>query len=179
MDNLIYIVALIGLLGVGAQWLAWRYHLPAIVLMSAAGLIAGPGLGLIQPEEDFGELLSPMIKVAVAIILFEGGLSLNYAEVRGHIKSVRRLVFPGVPIGWGLGTVAAHYLAGLSWPVAALFAGILIVTGPTVIAPLLRQAKLKQRPASILRWEGIVNDPIGALLAVFVFQIMVLMNEGG
>ncbi|MEM6851858.1 MAG: sodium:proton antiporter, partial [Pseudomonadota bacterium] len=179
MSDLIWKVALIGVLGVGAQWLAWRLNWPAIVLMSIAGILAGPVFGVLEPNADFGELLSPMIKVAVAIILFEGGLTLKFDEVRGHFASVRRFVIFGVPIGWALGALAAHYLAGLSWPVAALFAGILIVTGPTVIVPLLRQAKLKQRPASILRWEGIINDPIGALLAVFVFQLMALAEGGG
>jgi NhaP-type Na+/H+ or K+/H+ antiporter len=84
----------------------------------------------------------------------------------------------GVPVGWLLGSLAAHYLAGLSWPVAILFAGILVVTGPTVIIPLLRQAKLDSRPAAILKWEGIVNDPIGALLAVFVFETISVALTG-
>ena len=171
MDNLVLSFALIGFLGIGAQWLAWRMHLPAIVLMAMAGIIVGPGLGLINPEQDFGEFYHPMIAVAVAIILFEGGLQLKFEEIRGSIsEGVWRLVFPGVPIAWALGAIAAHYAAGLSWPVAVLFAGILIVTGPTVILPLLRQARLSHRPSALLKWEGIINDPIGALLAVIVYE---------
>lgn len=170
MDDLVAKIALIAGLGIGAQWLAWRLHLPAIVLMALAGLVAGPGFGLIDPAGDFGDLLRPMVSLAVAIILFEGGLNLSLHELKIASTPVRRLILLGVPIGWGLGTLAAHGIAGLSWPVAVLFGGILVVTGPTVIMPLLRQAKLVPRVGAILKWEGIVNDPIGALLAVLVFE---------
>ncbi len=172
-------IALIGGLGLGAQWLAWRFHLPAIVLLAAAGLLAGPVLGLLHPAEDFGGLLRPLIGVAVAVILFEGGLSLSVRELREAGEAVRRLVFAGVPAGWLLGAAAAHYLAGLSWPIALLFGGILVVTGPTVIMPLLRQAKLDSQTASVLKWEGIINDPVGALLAVLVFEYVTVPAEPG
>ena len=172
MDLLVYKLALIGFLGMLAQWLAWRLNLPAIVLMSLAGLAAGPMLGLIQPEQDFGEFLRPVISVAVAIILFEGGLSLKFSEIIGLERAVRRLVFPGALIAWLSAGAAAYYLAGLSLPVAILFGGLLVVTGPTVIMPLLRQAKLKRHPAAVLRWEGIVNDPVGAMLAVVTFEVI-------
>jgi len=168
-ESLILKMTAIATLGMGAQWLAWRAQLPAIVLLSIAGILAGPVFGLVRPTEDFGALLSPMISVAVAIILFEGGLNLNVRELRETSVAVRRLVVVGVPLSWGLTTLAAHHLAGLSWGVAAVLGGILVVTGPTVILPMLRQAKLTARPASVLKWEGIVNDPIGALLAVLVF----------
>jgi NhaP-type Na+/H+ or K+/H+ antiporter len=177
-ESIVLKVALIGVLGIGSQWLAWRLQLPAIVLMAVAGVMAGPVLGILSPVEDFGDLLRPMVAVAVAIILFEGGLNLNIHELRGVSKAVWRLVIVGVPVGWLLGSFAAHYVAGLSWPVAVLFAGILVVTGPTVIIPLLRQAKLATRPAAILKWEGIVNDPIGALLAVFVFETISVALTG-
>ena len=183
MDNLVLAFAIIGVLGVGAQWLAWRFNLPAIVLMSIAGVIAGPVLNIFaapgapsdQPPMEylFGDFYRPMIAVAVAVILFEGGLTLNFSEIRDLTKGIRRLVFPGVPIAWALGAAAAHYIAGLSAPVALLFGGIMVVTGPTVIIPLLRQSKLNARPAALLKWEGIINDPIGALLAVIVYEFMV------
>ena len=171
-------IALIAVLGIGAQWLAWRLHLPAIVLMALAGLAAGPGFGLIDPARDFGELLRPMVSLAVAVILFEGGLNLNLHELKIASTPVRRLIFLGAPISWGLGTAAAHWIAGLSWPVAVLFGGVLVVTGPTVIMPLLRQAKLAPRVGAVLKWEGIVNDPIGALLAVLVFELVSAAPEG-
>jgi len=183
MDNLVLAIAIIGLLGVGAQWLAWRLALPAIVVMSVAGLLAGPVFQILWPatwtpdgpapmELLFGEFYRPMIAVAVAVILFEGGLTLNFAEIRGLTKGVRSLVFPGAFIAWGLGAVAAIYVGGLAPMVALLFAGIMVVTGPTVIIPLLRQAKLNQRPAALLKWEGIINDPIGALLAVLIYEFV-------
>lgn len=171
--------ALIGALGIGAQWLAWRFNLPAIVVMLAAGLIVGPGLGLFIPERDIGPLVGPMISVAVALILFEGGLSLNLHALADAAKGVRRLVIIGAPLGWLLSALALHYVAGLGWESAAVFGGIMVVTGPTVIAPLLRQAKLTRRPAALLQWEAIVNDPVGALAAVLAFGfVSALYTEG-
>ncbi|MEE9434684.1 MAG: sodium:proton antiporter [Sphingorhabdus sp.] len=169
IESLILKIALIGVLGIGAQWIAWRINRPAIALMLLAGILAGPVLGLINPERDFGELLEPMVKLAVAVILFEGGLSLNFKDLRHAGSGVLRLVIFGVPIGWALGTAAVHYGAGLSLGVSALFGGVLVVTGPTVIGPMLRSLRVGSRVRDILKWEGIVNDPIGALLAVGIF----------
>ncbi|WP_370190445.1 cation:proton antiporter [Qipengyuania sp.] len=164
------VIAMVGMLGIGAQWLAWRTGWPAIVLMLAAGFLAGPILGLFDPEHAFGELLDPMIAIGVALILFEGGLSLDFRELRHAGDGVWRLVLLGGPIAWVLGSFAAHSIGGLEWPVAILFAGILVVTGPTVVMPLLRQSSVKTRPAAILKWEAIVNDPIGALFAVVAYE---------
>jgi len=164
------VIAAIGLLGIGAQWIAWRTGWPAIVLMLAAGFVAGPITGLINPETVFGDMLEPMIGIGVALILFEGGLSLDLRELRHSGGAVMRLATIGVLVGWALGAVAASQIAGLAWPVAILFGGILIVTGPTVVIPLLRQANIQTRPASILKWEGIVNDPTGALCAVIAYE---------
>lgn len=168
--------ALVGALGVGAQWLAWRLRMPAIVLMLLAGLAVGPGLGLFDPRTDIGDLMQPMIAIAVAIILFEGGLTLNRDSLRSAAEGVRRLVFVGAPVGWLGSTLALHYVGGLSWASSAVFGGIMIVTGPTVIAPLLRQARLRKRPAQLLQWEAIVNDPIGALAAVLAFELVLVMQ---
>jgi NhaP-type Na+/H+ or K+/H+ antiporter len=167
---------LIGVLGIGSQWFAWRFRMPAIVIMSITGLMAGPFLGIINPEADFGELYSPIISAAVAIILFEGSLSLSFKELRGLEKPVFRIASVGAFIAWILGSLAAHYVAGLSWAVAFVIGGLFIVTGPTVIMPLLRQSKLRPRPAKILKWEGIIVDPIGALLAVFAFEIITYLS---
>ncbi|MEC5424400.1 sodium:proton antiporter [Virgibacillus sp. C22-A2] len=172
VPSLLFEVMLIGLLGIGSQWVAWRYRMPAIVVMAITGLLVGPILGLINPEEDFGSLYSPIISVAVAIILFEGSLNLSFKELRGLGKPIFRISTVGAFIAWILGSLAAHYVAGLSWAVAFVIGGLFIVTGPTVIMPLLRQSKLKPRPAKILKWEGIIVDPIGALLAVFAFEII-------
>ncbi|MFD1019982.1 cation:proton antiporter [Thalassobacillus hwangdonensis] len=175
IDSILLVFMIIGLLGIGSQWVAWRYRLPAIVIMSIAGLLAGPILGFFNPEQDFGDLYKPIISMAVAIILFEGSLNLNFKEIKGLGRPVFRIVTLGAFISWILGSLAAHYVAGLSWPVAFVIGGLFIVTGPTVILPLLRQAKLKPRPAKILKWEGIIVDPIGALLAVFAYEIIVFL----
>ncbi len=179
MQELALSIALIGILGIGAQWIAWRTGWPAIALMLAAGVIAGPVLHLINPEHVFGELLEPMVSVAVALILFEGGLSLNFRELRKTDGAVTRMVALGAPIGWVLGSLACYYVAGLVWPVAILFAGILVVTGPTVVLPLLRQSNVAARPRAILKWEAIVNDPVGALLGVVTYEYLRRAGEGG
>lgn len=178
MPDQAFAIALIGALGIGAQWVAWRTGWPAIALMLAAGVIAGPVTGLIDPEHVFGELLEPMVSIAVALILFEGGLSLNLRELRKTEGAVTRLVVLGVPIGWALGALACYYVAGLVWPVAILFGGILVVTGPTVVIPLLRQSNVAARPRAILKWEGIVNDPFGALCAVLTYEYLRRAGEG-
>lgn len=164
--------ALVGVLGVGAQLLAWRLKMPAIVLMLLAGIIAGPVTGIFDPAREFGDLREPMIAVAVAIILFEGGLTLNLKSLQDAAVGVRRLVVIGAPLGWLMSALTLHFVAGLSWETSAVFGGIMIVTGPTVIAPLLRSARLSRRPAQILQWEAIVNDPIGALAAVFAYEVV-------
>lgn len=180
----IIVIALVGVLGIGAQWLAWRTGWPAIVLMLAAGFLAGPVLGefapgiALDPEHSFGDLLEPMVAVGVALILFEGGLSLDLRELRHAGDGVLRLATVGVLIGWALGTFAAYEIAGLDLPVAVLFAGILVVTGPTVVIPLLRQSSVQTRPASILKWEAIVNDPTGALCAVIAYEYFRLSADG-
>lgn len=169
---------LVGALGVGAQWLAWRLKMPAIVLMLVAGIIVGPVLGIFDPARDIGPLVAPMIAIAVAIILFEGGLTLSFHSLSGAGTGVKRLVFLGAPLGWISSALALRYGAGLSWESAAVFGGIMIVTGPTVIAPLLRTARLQRRPAALLQWEAIVNDPIGALCAVLAFQVVMVRQTG-
>ena len=168
--------ALVGALGVGSQWLAWRLRLPAIVLMLVAGIIFGPVLSIFDPARDIGPLMGPMISIAVAIILFEGGLTLNFHSLQDAVVGVKRLVFVGAPLGWLTSALTLHYGAGLSWEASAVFGGIMIVTGPTVIAPLLRTARLPRRPAALLQWEAIVNDPIGALAAVLAFSFVLVLN---
>lgn len=176
-QHLTLVLALVGLFGLGAQWLAWRLRVPAIVLLLPFGLAAGPGLGWIEPSADLGALLDPIIKVGVAVILFEGGLRLRFHELRQAGQGVARLVTLGVLFSFPLYSIAAHYVGGLAWPVALVFGAIIVVTGPTVIIPLLRQARLRRRPASYLKWEGIVNDPTGALLAVVIFDYLVSVGD--
>lgn len=179
MEDIATKITLIGGLGIIAQWLAWRFHLPAIVLLSAVGILAGPVTGILDPRADFGDILRPVIGLAVAVILFEGGLTLNFSEIRDTSKAVRRLVFVGAPIAWGLGTLAAYYVAGLGFFAALILSGIFVVTGPTVIMPLLRNAKLEKRPSALLRWEAIIADPVGALFAVLAFELFLVFGAAG
>ena len=183
-QSVIFACALIGALGVGAQWLAWRLQAPAIVLMSLSGLAVGPlwsvafGEPLLNPQATFGDVFRPIVSLAVAVILFEGGLVLKFENLREAGAAVRRMIFIGGPLAWFLGAFAARYAAGLDWASAIVFAGVMVVTGPTVIIPLLRQSKLGGRPAQFLKWEGIVNDPIGALFAVAAFEFIRVASEG-
>ena len=146
--------------GLASQWLAWRLRLPAIVVLLATGILLGPVGGIVRFASPPGEL-AELIGLGVAIILFEGGMDLKLGEFRRVGRGVGHLTLLGSPIAWALGSLAAHFIAGLTWPVASVLGAILVVTGPTVILPLLRQSRLNKETASLLKWEGIVNDPIG------------------
>ena len=163
--------------GLASQWLAAQVRLPAIVVLIAVGLVLGPLTGTIDLSLPAAEL-TEMIGLGVAIILFEGGMDLKAAEFKREKHGIRRLTLLAPPIAWLLGASASHYLAGLSWPVSWVLGAILVVTGPTVILPLLRQARLNKDTASLLKWEGIVNDPVGVLLAVLTFQYFTLSGGG-
>lgn len=160
------------ILATGAQWLAWKLHVPAIILLSAVGILLGPGLDVLNPHNQMGDMLGMLVSMAVAVILFDGGLSLKFSELREIRRAVWQLVWLGGFLSWVLITLAAVYVAGLSWGVSIVFGGILVVTGPTVIIPLLRQAKLNSRVASVLKWEGIVVDPVGAMFAVIAYEFL-------
>lgn len=155
--------------GLASQWLAWRFRLPAIVVLITSGLLLGPVSGVIELGLSQTELTA-LIGLGVAIILFEGGMDLKLSEFRRVGQGIGRLTILGPPLAWVFGALAAHYAAGLSWPVAWVLGAILVVTGPTVILPMLRQARLNKESASLLKWEGIVNDPLGVLLAVLTFE---------
>lgn len=159
--------------GVAAQWVAWRFKLPAIVILFCLGLAFGPGLGVLHPSESLGWLFRPLVSSLVAIIVFEGGLLLDFRQLQKAGDGVKRLIFLALPLSWGLGWAAAYEVGKMDWEVAALFGAIITVTGPTVVLPLLRLNKLSTRVAAFLRWEAIINDPIGAILAAVVLQIVV------
>ncbi|ASV75178.1 sodium/hydrogen exchanger [Thermogutta terrifontis] len=170
-ESIVEITTIVALGGLG-QWLAWRLRIPAIVLLLGLGTLAGPVLGLLHPDEVFGELIRPFIALAVGLILFDGGLNLRFRELRGIGGVFGRLMTIGAAVTWGLLAVAGRLVLGLTWPVAALLACILTVTGPTVIGPILRHLRLRGRVASLLKWEGILIDPLGAILAVLVFAAL-------
>ncbi len=166
------------ILGIGAQWLAWRLKLPSILFLLLFGFIAGPITGFLNPDELMGELLLPVVSISVAVILFEGGLTLKLNELKEIGRQVMTLIFVGVLVTWAIAAVSAHYILHLNWNISLLLGSILVVTGPTVIGPLLRHIRPTQKVGKILKWEGIVIDPIGALLAVLVFE-GILIGEMG
>ena len=166
--------------GIAAQWVAWRLRAPAILLLLMAGVLAGSVTGWLDPDALLGDALFPVVSLSVAIILFEGGLSLDVAELASIGRAVRNLTTVGALVTWVGASVAARFVLGFDLGLSALLGAILIVTGPTVIMPLLRQIRPTRSVASIVRWEGLVNDPIGAILAVLVFDVLVAQGlQGG
>ena len=176
--NLLLLLSGIVVLGIFCQWLAWWLKVPAILPLLASGFLAGPVFHLVDPRALLGDLFFPMVSLLVAVILFEGALTLNFSEVRAVASTVRNLLTIGVAITWFGGALAAHYILGLEWLLSTLFGALIVVTGPTVIAPLLRNVRPNQRIYSVLMWEGILIDPIGASLAVLIFNFIVAESGG-
>lgn len=171
-------LALILVLGVAAQWLAWRLKLPSILFLLGFGVLVGPGFGVVNPDALFGELLFPFVSLGVAIVLFEGALTLRFADIREHGHIVTGLVSWGALLSWGLIGLGCWLFTDLSPELCGLFAALVVVTGPTVVTPLLRTVRPTPAVANILTWEGILIDPIGALLAVLVFEFIVSNAQG-
>lgn len=161
-------------LGILAQWLAWRCKLPSILLLLLFGFIAGQLFGVsidtYLPGTAGESVILSLVGLCVAVILFEGGLTLKFSELKGSATPVLRLCTIGVAVSFALITAFGIYIMGWNWRVAAILGSILVVTGPTVIAPLLRHIKPTRKMSSIVKWEGIVVDPIGAIMAVLAFQ---------
>lgn len=187
-------LALIVVLGIFAQWIAWKFKVPAILPLILTGLIVGPfselwldGDKWIDPlndgsEGDEGLFLSnsmfAFVSLAIGIILFEGGLTLKFSELRGVGSAITRLILLGALVTFVLGAIAVFYICGLPWELSFLFAALIIVTGPTVIAPILRNVPLNRNVATVLKWEGILIDPVGALAAVLVYEFIVASMSG-
>ena len=181
------------ILGIIAQWLAWKIRIPAILPLILIGLIVGPlstlwtadGQKLLEPiynQNHSGifpdQYLFSFVSLAIGIILFEGGLTLKRKEITNVGSVIVKLITIGsitTFIGAGL---TVHFIMGLSWQISFLFAGLIIVTGPTVIAPILQNVPLNRNVATVLKWEGILIDPVGALVAVLVFEF-IRSAEGG
>lgn len=176
LDN-ISLLVLVGLVSIACQWFAWRIRVPAILFLLLSGMLFGPGLGILDSDALFGDLLFPLVALSVAIILFEGSLTLRFSDLQNHGSIVRNLVTVGALVTWLIIAPSAHYFLGLGWELAFLFGAIVVVTGPTVVAPMLRTVRPSTNLGNILRWEGIVIDPIGALLAVLVFEYIVSSRD--
>jgi NhaP-type Na+/H+ or K+/H+ antiporter len=153
-------------------------RLPAILFLLLIGIVIGPATGLFDPDQALGRFLFPTVSLAVALILFEGSMTLRFSELRGIGSAVHGMVTYGAVLALLMLAGAAHWIAGLHWSVALLFGALTCVTGPTVITPMLRTLRPGGRIASALRWEGIVLDPLGALFAVLVFEAIVTHQQG-
>jgi len=171
-------IALVLALGAFCQWLAWRMRIAAILPLLIAGLILGPLMGILNPDEFLGELLFPFVSLGVAIILFEGSLTLRMSDIHSVTRIIRNLTSLGVMVTMAIMGASAHYLVGLDWRLSLLFGALVSVTGPTVIMPMVRSIRPTARISNILRWEGILVDPIGAVLAVLLFELIVTGQRG-
>ncbi len=181
------------ILGIVAQWVAWRLKLPAILPLILIGLIVGPLATLYT--EDGGKLIEPIwngekglfpgdglyyfVSLAISVILFEGGLTLKRSEIKNVGPVITKLITLGSLVTFLAAGLAAHFIFGLSWQISFLFSALIIVTGPTVITPILRNIPLKKDVSTILKWEGILIDPIGALAAVLVFEFISVGGGNG
>lgn len=180
------------ILGILAQWFAWKLKLPAILPLILIGLIVGPISTLFT--EDSSKIIEPIwngktglfpgdslyyfVSLAISIILFEGGLTLKRSEIKNIGPVISKLITIGSVVTFFGAGVAAHYILGLSWSISFLFSGLIIVTGPTVITPILRNIPLKKDISAVLKWEGILIDPIGALVAVLVYEFISVGGGG-
>ncbi|SMP42126.1 sodium/proton antiporter, CPA1 family [Neorhodopirellula lusitana] len=184
MEFLLYL-AMVPALGVVAQWLAWRTGFPSILVLLLFGVTLGY---FVQPDAFLAQLtdgdqtagpnlLFPLVALSVAVIMFEGGLSLKISELTESGSASLRLVTIGALLSFIGNTLATHYILEFGWQLSALLGAILVVTGPTVIGPLLRQVRPSRRVAATLKWEGIVIDPIGAVLAVLVYEEVLLQHS--
>jgi len=169
----LFALAMIGILGLACQWLAWWARLPAILFLLLCGIVVGPVAGWLQPDILFNNLLFPIVSLSVAVILFEGSLTLKIEEIRGLGSMVRNLISVGALLTWVGSAMATHYLLGFSLSISFLFGAVVVVTGPTVIIPMLRTVRPNAKISNILRWEGITIDPLGALMAVLVFDFII------
>lgn len=166
-------IAGIVILSVALNWLAVRTRIPSILLLLLTGFLLGPVLELLNPDELLGDLLLPSVSMAVGLILFEGGLTLRFREIAGHQRVIGMLVSVGMLVTWGVGIGAALLFTDLRPGLAVLFGSILVVSGPTVIGPLLSHVRPDRPVGSILKWESIFIDPVGVLAAVVTFDVLV------
>lgn len=182
------------ILGILAQWVAWKLKIPAILPLILIGLLVGPiaatyitedGSKWIEPiwngEKGLfpGDYLYNFVSLAISIILFEGGLTLKREEIKNVGPVITKLITLGAAITFFGAGIVAHKIFNLSWELSFLFSGLIIVTGPTVITPILRNIPLKKDISTVLKWEGILIDPIGALVAVLVFEFITVGGESG
>lgn len=177
-EHLVVAIATIVIAGVGAQWLARALRIPSVLVLLPAGVLVGPVLGIVDPREVFGAALFPVVALAVGLILFEGGVGLRLAGAGELRRPVLGLVSIGALVTWLVTAWTSARLFDLPLPAGLLLGAILVVSGPTVVLPLLQTVRLREHVAGILRWECIVIDPIGAVLAVAVYEAILDAEAG-
>ena len=178
MDHFLNSIGIIIFAAAFCQYLSWRLRLPNIILLTSAGLLLGPVSSLVNPQHLFGENLEVLIELVVVVLLFEGGLNLKFDELKGVSSGVNRLISFGLILNGTITSLAAHYIGKLSWPVSLIIGSILVVTGPTVIIPILRHVNLGEKLSKYLKWEAIVNDPLGILLTTCIYQYLAFQADG-
>ncbi len=167
----------VALFSVLAQWLAWTFKVPAILFLLITGLLLGPVFSILDPDQILGDLFFPIVSLCVAIILFEGSLTLHFRELKGIGRVVRNLCSIGMLTTFIVIGFSCYFILNLDWRISAVLGAVLVVTGPTVIAPLLNSMRPSPEVDKVLRWEGIVIDPIGALFAVLIFEAVKLAGQ--
>ncbi|MGW9131788.1 cation:proton antiporter [Streptomyces sp. NPDC055681] len=172
-DQVLMGVGLTLVLAVGSQILAGRLRIPALIVLLPVGFAAGAVVDELDPQRLLGPAFSPLVSLAVAVILYDAGLGLDLRKLKGHTRRVViRLIWIGVVITWVLGTLLAMPLLGMDRRAAVMLGAILVVSGPTVVGPLLSFVRPKERPQHILVWEGSLIDPVGGILGALVFHLV-------
>lgn len=177
MNSGIISLALVPLLGIAGQWIAWRTRLPSIIVLLLLGFLAGPIFSILDVDLVFGDMLYPFVSLLVSVIVFEGGLNLRIRDLKNIGISLFRLVLIAPLITIGLMFLSTHYILGVSYELSLMFSALMVITGPTVIIPLLRHIKVSPKISSLIRWEGILIAPIGTFLIVLVYQSVFISTD--
>ena len=177
MDNLLISLALVPVLGILGQWIAWRTRLPSIIVLLLLGFLVGPVFSVLDTDAVFGDILYPLVSLLVSVIVFEGGLNLRIRDLKNIGSSLFRLVLIAPIITITLMYLATHHILGVSTELSIMFSALMVITGPTVIIPLLRHIKVSPKISSLIRWEGILIAPIGTFLIVLVYQSVFISSD--
>ncbi len=177
-EDILLTLALVSFFGILSQWLSWYIKLPSIIFLLLFGIVIGPVAGLFDPDVLMGDLLFPFVSMGVAIILFEGGLTLRFHEIKGLTRPLYMLLTLGLVLTWIIVALSTHLLIGLSWELSILFGALMTVTGPTVIKPLLKTVRPHADIANFLHWEGVILDVAVAILIVLVYKTITLQHSG-
>ncbi len=171
--DILVALATIAVFGIGAQWIGRRLGFPSLLLLLPAGLLAGDVLGLVEPEKLLGDLLFPLVTLLVALLLFQAGLQLRFADLPDAARvPVLRLLTLGLAITFLGASLAALAILDIDTNLAFLLGAIVVVSGPTVVGPLLSTVRAREPTSSVLDYEGTFLDPLGATLGVVMLSVV-------